>query len=205
MRFANAPSMRRMASSLLLIGALALSLPACVVGEGMTPMGSPGTDAGGPAGDGSPTGGAVPTPGDPNAPTGGADAGPAAVDTLAAFGACMTLADWDAANLGQIALIQSNQGACTTCHGAGTYGVYLNADNVLTFEQSKVRPYVLQYADLGVQDEFVLPDTLVVKGQDPAHPSYTMPAALQQGLQQFFDATNARYVANGGNCPAEAL
>lgn len=138
---------------------------------------------------------------DPLAP----DAEPTPAELLGGFGDCMRIADWDASNLGTLALVQTIAGeTCESCHSAGTGGNYLNADSLLTFNTIKTYPYILKWVALDAQLQFTPSDRLVQKGvEGGGHPAFTMPAALAQGIIDFFNATNAHYIA--GECPDPAL
>lgn len=188
-----------------LILAVTFALAGCLVEATDPPGTTPGQGNG--SADAAPTGtpaaDAGPGVGGDAAPI-GPDATPTPAQLLAAFGNCMRQADWDAAGLGQVALVQTiADGNCAACHSAGLAGAYLNVDSLLTLTNSKTFPYVQRYAKLDVNNNFVVSDDLVIKGLDPNHPAYTLPAALVQGITDFFGATNAHYVA--GACPDPAL
>lgn len=172
-------------------------LAGCVVGESLQsgPVGDDDDDDAIGGADAAP-GGGDPLPGSP-------DAGPPAAtqqSVLAEFGGCMQQADWDANNLGQIALTVTDIGeVCADCHSAGNAGNFLSADSTATFEMIKTYPYVLKYATTDAQLNVIKSDRLILKGQEAgAHPKFELALELQQGLQNFYDLTNARYLA--GTC-----
>jgi hypothetical protein len=183
-------------SRLSVLLGLTFLLSACVVEATPVPgsgTGTPDAGVGGPDGGG---GGG----GDGDGGGLGPDAAPTAASVLGDFGNCMRQTDWDAANLGTLALVQTNaDGACTACHSAGENSTYLNADSTLTFTSSKVLPYVVRYAKVDALLALTLSNDLVANGQAAGHPPYTMPAALVQGLSDFYDATMVHYMAN--DCP----
>lgn len=179
-----------------LFAALLLATAACYV-EATPAPGSADNTSGPDAAPGDPTGD------DPDAGPGGpggsdANETPTPSSVLMEFGNCMEIADWEAANLGQLALVQTGQGDCAACHGAGQSGNYLNADSTLTFNNIRTYPYILRYAVADAQLVITASDDLIVQGQQAGHPAYTLPADLIQGLSDFFDATNANYIA--GDC-----
>lgn len=179
------------------IAALFLAAAGCYVEA------TPAPGSGGDTGGGGPDA-ATGNPGDdpdaaPGTPTGDGGETPTAQSVLTDFGNCMRIADWEAANLGQLALTQTAEGPCSDCHGAGQNGNYLNADSLLTFDNIKTYPYILKYATADAQLVISQNDILVVKGQQGGHPAYTLPADLIQGLTDFYDATMIHYQAN--DCP----
>jgi hypothetical protein len=112
----------------------------------------------------------------------------------------MLLADWEAQNLGQLALtVTSVNQTCANCHSGGAGGNFMSADSTATFNTIKTFPYVQVYATTDAQLNVVQADRLLVKGQELGHPAFELPAALQQGLQNFFELTHARYLE--GSCP----
>jgi len=185
---------------LSLAATLSLLLAACVV-QATDPPGASnnnggGADAGvGGGADGGGGGGG----GDGGGGGGGADAGITPTQLLTDFGGCMTIADWDANNLGQLALTQTDaDGPCSNCHSNGEHGTYLNADSATTFSMAKTYPYVMRYASVDSQLQLSASIDLVNAGKLNGHPTYTLPAALVTGITNFFDATNAHYLA--GTC-----
>ncbi len=191
-------------ASLCVVAVACAALAGCLVGDPDALRQDDGVGdgpgSGGPGPDAAPVGGgADAAPGTPDA------AGePSQQSVLEDFGRCMTLADWDAANLGAIALVQTQaSGNCATCHSTGLAGNYQSLDSTANFNAAKTFPYVQRYAVADALLQLSVSDDLVVKGQQAGHPVYTLPPDLVAGLSQFFDATNARYIANGGNCPPQ--
>ncbi|MEM9493724.1 MAG: hypothetical protein AAGC55_31540, partial [Myxococcota bacterium] len=79
------------------------------------------------------------------------------VSTLLAFGNCMTQADWDAAGLGELALVVADNGGtptpCADCHSAGLGGAYLSADSIDTLEMTRASStYVGKYISVDPVD-----------------------------------------------------
>jgi hypothetical protein len=171
----------------------------CVVGDSLDSLPQGGADAGANDTDATPGGG--PDGGGPAADA--APGEPTARSVLDDFGNCMTLADWDAQDLGQIALTvtQPLGEVCADCHSGGTGGNFLSIDSTATFERIKTYPYILKYANVDADLNPIFVDRLILKGQEVGgvHPTFTLALDLQQGLQNFFDLTNARYLA--GTCP----
>jgi hypothetical protein len=181
-----------------LLALLCVGVMACVVGEfdeNAPPTGGGGDGTGGGGGDGTGGGG--------GGGMGGADAGPEAPtarSVLEDFAACMTFDDWEAQNLGQIALIQSSQGACYTCHDAGQNGNYLRQDSLETFQAIRAYPYVMRYAQaVGPELTLEASDDFLRKSQEANgvnHPSFLF--ELDLGIQNFFELTHQRYLL--GDC-----
>ncbi len=189
---------RTSASLLPLAASLSLLLAACVV-QATDPPGATNNGAGADAGAGGGGADGGGGGGGDGGGGGGADAGITPAQVLLDFGNCMRIADWDANNLGTIALVQTNaDGPCSSCHSNGENGTYLNADSATTFAMSKTSPYVSRYALVNAQLQLSASLDLVSTGQLNGHPPYTMPAALVTGITNFFDATNAHYIA--GDC-----
>lgn len=185
----------------LLLG-LAFMISGCVVEATPVPGTGGGTpdastaadtpDAGGGGGNGDGGGGGG----------GDGDGGgmPTAASVLTDFGNCMRETDWDAANLGTLALtVTNNDGPCTACHSLGQNSNYLNADSTLTFTNIRKLPYIVRYAKVDAQLALSLSNDLPAAGQLLGHPPFTMPAALVQGLSDFYDATMVHYLAD--DCP----
>jgi hypothetical protein len=184
--------------------AVLAALAACDVGDS-TPRQAGSNDT--PAPDASSN---VNTPAAPDAAAPAADAGPQLTpeqQKLQAFGKCMTQADWDANNLGTLALTQTqpNNATCASCHSGGAGGNYLSQDSATTFNMIKTLPYVGKYAQVDAQLNLSQNLVLVNNGQaGSGHPvTYTLPQALVTGLAAFYNATKTRHDANAGNCPQQ--
>jgi|GEM_PF-5114238 len=203
--------MRASLSALLFSAAVALT--GCMtVGEGFGPDSDPivdeptDTTAGDGAGNGDGNGGGN---GDGNGGgNGGGDGGgppepegPTPASIMAEFGACMTLADFEANELGGLALVESAGGACTQCHNAAAplSPPILDADINLTFTAATTSPSLSSYVEVGPDLIPVFNPLLINKGQTPGHVAYTLDLPLEEGLQAFFTATQTRFLA--GDCP----
>jgi hypothetical protein len=139
----------------------------------------------------------------------------AADRVMSAFAGCMTLANFQTANMAQAwANLQSNQGPCRVCHnnGESAFIVNTNANIAFTVISSK-KMYWLQYftVDLtaGAAAAKVIPNKVSFAGvynrQVPhaAHPTFQYPAnAGVTALQTFYDATVATL---GSGCLPKTL
>ena len=123
------------------------------------------------------------------------------------FGACMLLADWEAANLGQMSLMRdNNQSLCSGCHSGGVGNMYITATSADNFLRAKSYPPILNFVTVtvppGSPPSFAVSAGIPSAGQaGSGHPSlYTLPAPVLAGLTSFFQATQAHYQA--GTCQA---
>lgn len=132
-------------------------------------------------------------------------------EAIAAFGACMSLADWIASGLGELADTPTvSNGPCTTCHASGIGGVKLSGGDAAaiaeTFEAHRVPPQIFELVE-GVGDPACIVDLAPSHGYDdinatsPEHPPYLVPPDIQQGLEQFFDLTYTKWQM--GPCMAD--
>ena len=205
------------ASLAALLFSVALALTGCMtVGEGFGPDSDPlpddsadgtGGDGGGDgAGDGGGNGDG--SGGGNGGGNGGGDGGgdgdpggPTPATIMADFGACMTPADFEAAGLGALALAESAGGACNGCHGVANQlsPPTLDVDAALTFAATQVSPSVSRWVEVGPDLIPAFNPVLVNHGQGGGHVAYTLDIALEEGLQQFYLATEQRYLA--GECP----
>jgi mono/diheme cytochrome c family protein len=126
------------------------------------------------------------------------------------FGNCMSRADWDATygvnEDTQAAYQNTTQGRCYACHSNGTAGAFLSQSSGDTFEQSRLRPYMLKLV-LPTANEDGSFKSLVNayrhrdKGGDQGHPSYALTAARDDALNRFIDLTLARFSDYSIACP----
>jgi hypothetical protein len=155
--------------------------------------------------------------GQPNEPVkpGGETLSQAADRVMSAFAGCMTLANFQTANMAQAwANLQSNQGQCRVCHTSGDGGFIANTSANIAFTViSSKKMYWLQYftVDLtgGAAAAKVIPNKVSFTGvynrQVPhaAHPTFQYPNnAGVTALQTFYDATVATL---GSGCLPKTL
>lgn len=131
-------------------------------------------------------------------------------EALSRFGNCMLRTDWDETYAQsedtQVAYQNTTEGRCYACHSTGTAGAFLSQSPGDTFEQSRMRPYVLKLV-LPTANEDGSFNTLVNayrhrdKGGDQGHPSYQLTAAREQALNAFIERTLARFSDYSLACP----
>ena len=161
-----------------------------------------------------------PTPDDDPAPA-GADAGavadepdaepvPTDAEPYAELSGCMTLANWETAQMGSWANKPTEGGTvCSSCHGDGLARFHTDADPASMFQYNRYEVFITGFFTLEVDagEVVVVPalDKLMLKGAgEGSHPTYiTGPGDVYfQRLQQFYDLTMATKAA-GGCGPAE--
>lgn len=124
------------------------------------------------------------------------------------FSACESLDDWVAAGLHQLAGVETAAGGgpCHKCHDSGVGDVYLGnpfkeASIVDGFEMQRPPPQVFLLVMASVGEDGCLEDLVPSHGYEtvpPGHPAWVLPAELVDGLQQFYEATHAKWLA--GTC-----
>ena len=167
----------------------AWSLGACTVIGDVESVGG-GGNAGGDAGvDG---GGGDAAPG---------DGGLTSAQLRLAFGKCMTLAEWDANNIGQIALTQTTPPCSDAgCHGGGQKPI-LTATSTATFNQTIIDDISLASYVVANAGQLTQSQAFLTIGQPGSGHPVTFTLAANINLTNFFNLTKARFDANGGNCP----
>lgn len=131
-------------------------------------------------------------------------------DPYAEFSGCMTIANWDTAQMGAWANKPTEGGTvCASCHGEGLARFHTDADPNSMFQYNRYEVFITGFFTLEVQDGevIVVPamDKLILKGAgEGSHPTYiTGPGdPYFQALQQFHELTLATKAA-GGCGPAE--
>ncbi|MEO1172788.1 MAG: hypothetical protein AAFX94_12180 [Myxococcota bacterium] len=126
-------------------------------------------------------------------------------EALSRFGACMSQAEWESLNMGNVALQDTDDnGNCAACHSAGESGTFLSDDSAETFLTTSTRPfpYGLKYVAGTVDDDgdfagLVVNTRLIDKGQEACdgegcHPRYTMSDENVEAISAFVTATLAR-------------
>jgi len=155
--------------------------------------------------------------GEPAADAGPADRFDTAGEMIAAFGDCMSYDDWINQRLDQLPLQDTDElGAprgsgggdrCVSCHARQGTGAYLSEDPVRTYTHHRQVPSIYKMAlplldpSTGEPVEVIPNDRYVTKGEgDNGHPTYVLDAAVQNGLDRFFELTYARFSQQEGNC-----
>jgi len=160
-----------------------------------------------------------PPPDDP--PPSGPDAGavvdepdaeppPVDVEPLAEWSGCMTIANWDTAQMGSWANKPTEGGTvCSSCHGDGLAKFNASTDPNEMFQYNRYEVFITGFftltVDGGVVSVVPATDKLMRKGSGEGnHPTFiTAPSDIYfQRLQQFYDLTAATKAA-GGCGPAE--
>jgi hypothetical protein len=133
---------------------------------------------------------------------------PNAEQLLANWSGCMTLANFQAANMAQAWGTMTTDGnkECSNCHGTGEFGVIASTDENLFFSLiSQHSAYLATY--FTVQGTDVVIDTGSFQNAgvtDASHPRFDPTTNKgMTALQQFYDATKAAQAA--GTCGSPTL
>jgi hypothetical protein len=117
----------------------------------------------------------------------------------------MQQADWTSAGMDGLANQLTDSGVCRSCHQAGLFGVFLSSDSTQSFQHMKSPPFLYKLAALeanadGSFKAIVPANRFSARGAEVtlSHPSYSLDAANQRAIDQFFTLTMQRYTA--GNC-----
>ena len=133
-----------------------------------------------------------------------------ASDALKGFGNCMTRADFDAIAPGgltfsSIAEAKTTDGACYVCHSNGSGGAFFSQSANDMFANNRLSPYVLKLAAPAQKSDGTY--TLVAMNrfrdhgsETGTHPRYMLSSAQQAAVDQYFNRTLARFVANTNAC-----
>ena len=140
-----------------------------------------------------------------------ADAPPTTLTAaLRRFGDCMSIDDWDATNMQNVANQNTEDGPCYACHSSGTAGSFLSQNSQDMFDMNRQTPYILKLALGTVNSDGSFKDLVPArrfmdKGQEEGlHPSYLLSAERTQSVTDFYNLTYQHYLA--GNCtPAPPL
>jgi hypothetical protein len=147
--------------------------------------------------------------------SGSAPGGSSGEAAIAAFGDCMTLEDWIETGMYRVGTQSTQQGPCMSCHQTGTGGTFImgydedldpyeDEDVLESFETNREMWYILKLALWTVHDDGTFDDIVPAhrwrdKGDEPGqHPSYEMIPEFEQALDDWFDATYARW--SSGSC-----
>lgn len=127
---------------------------------------------------------------------------------LAAFGKCMTQADFNSSGMNDLQNqgTNGNGGTCTSCHQTGQY-VFLSASPTGNFTRLQQSPYIMKFALPTLNTDGTFKDIAPAlrfkdRGTEPGHPQYTLTTNRVNALNNFFQLTYTKWKA--GNCPAPA-
>jgi len=130
-------------------------------------------------------------------------------DPLAEWSGCMTLGNWNQANMGNWADKQTNgDGPCSTCHNDGEYRFAANGNNETMFRQNRTSMYVISFVTvstdaLGNMEVVPALEKLRRMGNGTTlHPLYNVNENNQQflDLDEFVELT--RKTMADGDCLA---
>ena len=153
--------------------------------------------------------GGVPDAPPTTAPT--IDAAPAKPDAkalLSTWSGCMSLANFQTANMAQAwgTLTTGSNQQCSNCHGTGAFGMIATTDETLFFKTvSEQTPYLVKFFSADVAGGKVIINTTSFKNAGvtiAGHPRFD--PENHQGmtaLKAFYDSTVARQVANACDPP----
>jgi hypothetical protein len=130
------------------------------------------------------------------------------VEALELFSNCMTYEDFEATNFENVADQNTAEGQCSGCHGQGTGGAFLSADNIDFYVNQRKMPYVLKFVTGTVNDDGSFKDLIIsrryeLKRDDNGHPNYIMATERLDSIRNFFDLTYTKYqnsIAAGTPC-----
>ena len=130
------------------------------------------------------------------------------VEALELFSNCMTYEDFEATNFENVADQNTAEGQCSGCHGQGTGGAFLSADNIDFYVNQRKMPYVLKFVTGTVNDDGSFKDLIIsrryeLKRDDNGHPNYIMADERLNSIRDFFDLTYTKYqnsIAAGTPC-----
>jgi len=152
--------------------------------------------------------GTTPDAGTPPVEVDAAPPPPDAKTLLANWSGCMTLANFQAANMTQAwgNLTTDGQKECSNCHGTGQFGVIISKDENLFFQLiSQHSSYLITY--FTVQGSEVVIDSAQFENagvNDASHPRFNPTTnAGMTALQTFYDSTKAAQAA--GTCGTPTL
>lgn len=153
----------------------------------------------------------------PSPPTPGDFTPRTLTEALTRFGACMSLADWNAtyaqSDQTEIARQNTTEGRCYSCHASGAGGAFLSINTDDTLAQNKLRPFVLKLVAPsapnpdGTFNPALLPAyRFRDKGNDPCaveascHPAYILTDARNQAIDEFVNRTLTKYSTFSQQC-----
>jgi hypothetical protein len=129
---------------------------------------------------------------------------------LADFQSCMSYAYWQTSDMDEVPLQNSAQGQCVTCHNNGNSGVFLDSDEVATFNAHMSDQFFLvklvrcvisdgEFVGLQAANRYLNKGTeacSAVNGN--CHPAFTMTQLRQNALEEF--VANTAEAAVAGTC-----
>jgi hypothetical protein len=136
---------------------------------------------------------------------------------LGEFGECMSLEIWMRTGVYAVSEVETDENiACTSCHSDKTGGITLQSDDIVaTFDYHTKMPAVMRLVT-GTVDErgnfkdLVASNRYVEKGVDSCpgedygivcHPSYTLPAPVQDSIATFVSETLVRWQTDTCDAP----
>ena len=130
------------------------------------------------------------------------------VEALQLFSNCMSYEDFEATNFENVADQNTAEGQCSGCHGQGTGGAFLSANNIDFYINQRKMPYVLKFVTGTVNDDGSFKDLIIsrryeLKRDDNGHPNYIMADERLNSINDFFDLTYTKYqnsIAAGTPC-----
>lgn len=135
------------------------------------------------------------------APAGEAPAN--ARQALAQFAGCMSIANWETAQMGQWARKEANNQDCNSCHTAGAGGLATPSTSNIMFQMNRMEIFVKAFFTVdtkpdGTSTVVVNYDKLTNKANATGHPQYNFDAGNQhyQYLTNFYNLTMADMAAN---------
>ncbi|MBM4358388.1 MAG: hypothetical protein FJ096_09795 [Deltaproteobacteria bacterium] len=132
---------------------------------------------------------------------------------LEAFGKCISKTDWDATEVHliakQTAKSQNNNVPCSSCHGDGANGTFLDLDSTKMLEATRKIPYILKFASATLEEDGTFKDIAFAnrwaekgaEGCPPVgncHPEYILDGPLVAAVNQLYTLTYERW--KQGNC-----
>jgi len=137
--------------------------------------------------------------------------GPTLQEALQGFADCMNYDTWMADGLDNLAMTQTQYGACYSCHSSGDAANWLSLNGQETFDMNRQFPYIKRlvsgtvdetgafaglvparrWENKGLEAESCNPDL------DNCHPVYSLQGGMVTGIDDFVDATIQLYEAGG--------
>jgi mono/diheme cytochrome c family protein len=136
---------------------------------------------------------------------------------LEAFGKCIRKADWDELDIQrlaqQTAIHQNNNVPCSSCHGEGANGTYLDVDDQKMLEATRKLPFILKFAATTYQGDGTFKDIAAsnrwpekgAEGCPPignCHPKYLLDTQLIADLSELFNRSYEHW--KKGDCEPPA-
>lgn len=135
---------------------------------------------------------------------------------LEAFGKCISKADWDATKVyllaKQTAKSQNNSVPCSSCHGGGANGTFIDDDSTKMLEATRKIPHIFKFASATLDEDGTFADIAFAnrwaekgaEGCPPVgncHPEYILDGALVAAINELYALTYDRWQKDA--CPAD--